>query len=344
MKMRPVILVMRASVFCIFAIFSAPALSADPLHATAVEVNGIVDMLRFRGEMFADPTKGVDAFAANDALGHFARISKQMTDAGSGLSGWRFLLGTSVFTVVGLDQPRTMVVFYNPWVDIAVLTLWEQRKEGRRIIDVEWVPGDLVRQQKAQIEPRPLWLRGDGYRPDTLARSIVTTIKAVETRFADARNLAGWRDFLGVKDTKTYDRLVAPILAVRLYETQSRLQALAVPTANEDPRLGSLRSAVVNLIRTLGTDGFAKPLAVAKDTTTAMHQALTKINPKTLIGLAPVAFVLGEGYATVFLASTATADYTFSARFAERISGYELRQFEFIPYAATYQAATEVRR
>lgn len=41
---------------------------------------------------------------------------------------------------------------------------------------------------------------------------------------------------------------------------------------------------------------------------------------------------------SVVLASTLTADYVLSARFAERVSGYALQQLDFIPYAATYQA------
>jgi hypothetical protein len=43
--------------------------------------------------------------------------------------------------------------------------------------------------------------------------------------------------------------------------------------------------------------------------------------------------------ATVFFASTATADYALSARFAERVSGYAPQQLEFLPYAAVYQVA-----
>lgn len=70
-----------------------------------------------------------------------------------------------------------------------------------------------------------------------------------------------------------------------------------------------------------------------------MKQMLGKINPKTMQGLAPVAFVAGDGHATVFFASTATADYALSARYAGDASGYALRQLEFIPYAAIYQAS-----
>ncbi|MBS0532612.1 MAG: hypothetical protein JSR72_01010 [Proteobacteria bacterium] len=319
---------------------SAVADDAPALQPKAGEVNALVDVLRFRGAMLSDPAKGAETFAVDAGRAGFARISKHMLDGGSGPSGWRYLLGTSVFQPYGLDQTRGVVAFYNPWVDVVVVTVWEQGKQGRRIADVEWLPGDLVRDDKAAIDPRPLWLRGDGYRPETLARSVVATSKAIERRFG--RVPANWRAGLGVADSRNYERLVAPLLALRLYEAQFRLQTLTAPSTGTDARLGSLRAAVIAFIK----DVRENPGALArlgKQTTAPMRLALEKINPKTLIGLAPVAYVLGDGHATVFLGSTATADYVFAARFSERLSGYAPEQIEFMPYAAIYQAAQVAR-
>lgn len=316
----------------------APAsLRADPLKPTLTEINAVTDVLRFRGAMIADPDKAIRTFTADAGRDQLNAIAKEMADAGSGKAGWRYLLGTSVFTVAGLNAPRTLVVFYNPWVDTALFTVWQTGRDGRRIVEAEWVPGDLVRQANAEIDPQPLWLRGQKYRPAALADAVVDTIKAIETRFAEPQIVA-WRDTLGIKDGRTYHRLIAPIVAVRLYETQMRLKALAVPTQGEDPKLVPLRTAVLGLIKAARTDGFKKPLNEAKDTTAPMRTALGKINPKTMAFLAPVAFVAGEGHATMFLASSATADFAISARYAERVSGYALQQLEYIPYAATYQA------
>jgi hypothetical protein len=324
--------------------FFAPSLlRAEPAHPTAVEVNSMVDMLRFRSGMLADPAKAVSAYAVGTARRQFAAINKQMTTASGGPLGWRYLLGTSVFTAAGLDQPRALIVFYNPLIDTAVFTVWEARKEGRRIVDIDWVPGDLVRQANGAIESRPLWLRGEVYRPQALVDEVATTVKAVEMRFGDTKKIATWRDTLGIKDSRSYNKNVTPMLATRLFGAQLRINALANPSQGEDPRLTPLRTAVVALVKTIGNEGFAKPLAQATDTSAPMKQMLEKINPKTMQGLAPVAFVAGEGHATVFLASTLTADYILSARFAERVSGYALQQLEFIPYAAAYQATISQR-
>lgn len=320
------------------AALTASPLRADPAHPTAKEVNSVVDMLRFRSGMLATPNKSVSTYAIGTARGQFAAINKQMTSASGGIAGWRYLLGTSVFTTAGLNEPRALIVFYNPLIDTAVFTVWEARKEGRRIVDIDWVPGDLVRQANGAIEPRPLWLRGEVYRPQALVDEVVATVKAIETRFGDVKQIGTWRDTLGIQDAKRHNAQVTPMLAARLFEAQLRINALANPAKGEDPKLTPLRTAVVGLIKTIGTEGLAKPLAEAKDTSAPMKQMLGKINPKTMQGLGPVAFVAGESHATVFLASTLTADYVLSARFAERASGYALQQLEFIPYAATYQA------
>lgn len=339
MRIRSVILAVIAASLALGAALTSVALRADPFKPTVTEVKGMVDVLRFRSGMMTDPVKTAETFAVGAARGQIAAITKHMTDAGNGPVGWRLLLGTAVFTGAGLDQPRMLVTFYNPWVDAAVFTVWEARKEGRRLVDIDWVPGDLVRQASTEFDPRPLWLRGAGYRPDTLAQSAVTTVKAIEKRFSDTTRVAGWRDTLGIKDAQAYNSVFTPMLALTLYETQMRLNALSTPAAGEDARLAPLRKATAALIKTASTDGFAKLLTEAQDTTAPMKQALSKINPKTMTGLAPVAYIVGDGHATVFFASTATADYALSARFAERVSGYALQQLEFIPYAATYQVA-----
>lgn len=328
------------AVVIVLAALASPtrAVHADPLKPTLAEVNAVEDVLRFRIDMIADPDKAVRAFTAGAGSGELDTIAGEMADAGGGKAGWRFLLGTSVFAVTGLNAPRTLVVFYNPWVDTALFTVWQAQGAGRRIVEAEWVPGDLVRQAGAEIDPQPLWLRGRKYRPAALADAVVDTVKAIETRFAEPQIMA-WRDTLGIKDGRIYHRLVAPIVAHRLYETQMRLKALALPTDGEDPKLMPLRTAVAGLIKTARSEGFKQPLAEARDTTAPMRKALGRVHPYTMRRLAPVAFVAGDGHATVFLQSSATADFMISARYAERVSGYALQQLEYVPYAATYQAA-----
>ncbi len=249
MRTRSIIPTIVAAALICAAALTAPPLRADPAHPTAKEVNSVVDMLRFRSGMLVNPAKSVSAYAIGTARRQFAAIDKQMTTASGGPAGWRYLLGTSVFTAAGLNEPRALIVFYNPLIDTAVFTVWEARKEGRRIVDIDWVPGDLVRQANGAIEPRPLWLRGEVYRPQALVDEVVATVKAVETRFGDTARIANWRDTLGIKDARSYNKNVTPMLATRLFEAQLRINALANPAKGEDQRLTPLRTAVVALSR-----------------------------------------------------------------------------------------------
>ncbi|WP_148259281.1 hypothetical protein [Polymorphum gilvum] len=317
---------------------SSPAM-ADADRPTLAEVTAFQHVLRFRDAMISDPKAAIRSLTTRSGRRQLDAIAEEMDEAGSGSAGWRTLLGTSVFTVEGLASERRLVVFYNPFVDTALFTVWD----GKRIAEAEWVPGDLVRAADAEIDPQPLWLRGAQYRPEALAQAVVATVSALERRFAgDA--IAGWRRGLGIEDGRAYRRYVAPIVAVRLYEAQMRLKALAVPTTGEDPRLAQLRAAVAGLLRSVRTQGFAGPLAEAGDTSGPMRDALSRINPRLMDALAPVAFVAGEGHATVFLTSAATADFAISVRYAQTASGYALRQLEYLPFAAIHQAAAnEVR-
>jgi hypothetical protein len=335
-------LTLRSTVLAVTAAFALlafvpTATRADPMQPTPAEVDSVVDVLQFRSDMIADPAKAIASFAADAAVSELKAIAAQMQEAGSGDAGWRYLLGTAVFTLAGLDNPQALVVFYNPWVDTALFTVWEAQSEGRRIVEAEWVPGDLVRQGNAEFDPQPLWLRGEGYRPQALVDEITTTVQAIEARFGDD-SIDAWRETMGITKASVYRRLIAPIIAARLYETQMRLRALAIPTDGEDPLLVPLRSAVAELITAAATEGFAAPLAEAQDTTAPMREALGQINPLTMTELAPVAFVAGDRFATVFLASAGTADFAIAARYSEQGGAYALEQLEYLPYAAIYQA------
>lgn len=311
---------------------------ADPMRPTLSEAGTVAAVLRFRSDMMVHPQETIRLFSGGLATRRqFNAIGKAMAEVGSGDAGWRYLLGTAVFTAKGLDQSRTLVTFYNPWIDAALITIWNTDAGERKIIDVEWVPGDMIRAPNAGIVPQPLWLRGRVYRPQAVVDSVVTTVRAIETRLPE-RGIEDWRETISIGSAGAYQRFVWPLLAVRLYETQMRLKTLVFETEGEDPLLKPLRAAVGDLMRLARTEGFSGLLAQAGDTTAPMRAALGRVHPWTMQGLAPVAFVAGEGHATVFFASTVTADFVLSARFAERNSSYELQQLEYLPYAAVYQA------
>lgn len=330
-----------AALAMLMSLAAAGPAAASSAHPTLAEVNAVVDVLRFRGMMRTDPAKAIATYSADYGRTSLVALDGQMNSAGINMgAGWRYLLSSSVFTATAVAQKKSLIVYYNPWTDSALFTVWQPVGKYRRIVDAAWVPGDMVRKPHAEINPMPLWLRGTGYRPDTLAQSVVVTVNAIETRFGDPGNVLAWRRTLGIQDAATYNRLVPPMLALTLDESLLRVKALAVPGKGEDPRLTPLRAAAFRIMRTAHSKGFAPLLAEAKDTTAPMKALLSRINPQTMIGLAPVAFVAGPHHVTMFFVSMASADFMISARFVEKGRAYAVAQFEFIPYAAVYKVAT----
>lgn len=319
-------------------LFCATAALADAEHPTALEATSLVEVLKFRGGMVADPDAAI-AVAHDVPAEALQRILGHMDTAGSGSDGWRYLLATSVFTAAGVDADVMLAVFYNPWVDVAVFTEWRLSDGKRTLSDVEWAAGDLVRAADPQIEPRPLWLRGEGYRPQTLAEAVVLTVRAIEERLAGDFARENWRGVLGLDTMSDVDGLVSPMLALRVFEAQVRLKALAARTEGEDATLAPLREATLRLVTTAAGEGFVPLIEEAADTREPMRAALSAMHKQTLRGLAPVAYIVGDGEAMVFLASLLTADFMIAARFDERLSGYALRQLDYVPYAAVYQAS-----
>ena len=322
-----------------FALLAPSPALADPMQPNRLETMGLVEVLKFRGAMVADPQDtmaGIGSVAARESL---QRITGYMEEMGSGPSGWRFLLGASVFTGSALNEPAMLVVFYNPFIDAALFTEWRIEGDTRTLADIEWVPGDLVRSDDPTVDLAPLWMRSGDYPPAALADAVVDTVAALERRFGDAFAAENWRGLIGVEDISEFDAFLSPIVAARLFESQLRLAALATPKDGEDPHLAPLRQATVGVIETAAKDGFAPLLEQADETSEVMRAALSAINPLTMQGLSPVAYVVGEGQVIVFLSSILTTDFTIAARFEEQQSGYNLRQLEFIPWAATYQAA-----
>src|SRR5690606_5527940 len=140
-----------------------------------------------------DPAGTVAAMATGAAAERLGAMQEAMDAAGSGSDGWRYLLGTAVFTVAGIDRARTLVVFYNPWIDIGLFTVWQGETGNRRLTDAEWLPGDVIRQPAPEIDARPLWLRAPAYPPGALIGELAETVRSIETRFP-AGGAASWRN------------------------------------------------------------------------------------------------------------------------------------------------------
>lgn len=309
---------------------------ASPETPNLAEVSDLYVALDFRNRMIEDPADAAIKAGTHSARAALEAMTAAFTEAGSGTDGWGYLLGASVFSAVAVGEPITFVMFYNPWVDAALVTEWEDLPDGRNLLDAEWMPGDILRGEDINLPPP--WLRGIGHPSIVMMNILADTIDAFEAKFGDERFAANWRGGLGLENREDVATYLSPLIALRTFENQMRLKAIAVSTENEDPLLMPIREAVVDLIATAVTEGFEPLLALADQTPRSMVQTLAMIQPETMQGLSPIAYVVDEDELLMYFASPLTTDFVLAAVYERDGTALRLRVLDFIAYAATYEA------
>ncbi|GEM_PF-6063200 len=309
---------------------------ASPEHPNRAEVMDIYLAMDFRNAMIDDPED-----VAAKARTHAARASLQAMNAameewGSGPDGWRYLMGASVYAATGVGAAQTFVMFYNPWVDTAVITEWQYLPESLELIDLEWLPGDLLR--GSEIDPLPAWQRAGAHPSIAMISALAATVDAFEAKFDNPAFVANWRRGLGVENREDVAEFLSPLIALRVFENQMRLQAIEYSAVEEDPLFQPLREAVVAFIVTAVTDGFSPLLEQASRTPPDLADVIAQIQPETMQGLAPVAYIADDDEVLVYFASPLTADFVLSAVYERHSAALRLRVLDFVPYAASYQA------
>ncbi len=102
-------------------------------------------------------------------------------------AGWAYHFGHSLVAPGGINGRRQAVLFYNPWSDVGLVTVWEGET---RITDLEAIPGEALRNGgKAPLGGVPGWMRPQAYGPFAVGHATAQTVKAFETAFAQQTDL-----------------------------------------------------------------------------------------------------------------------------------------------------------
>jgi hypothetical protein len=105
-------------------------------------------------------------------------------------AGWRQVLTACLVREGRPARGVHLVAFYNPWSDVALLTVWVTASPGApKMVDVELLTGMFLRRQ-AQTEAAPAWLRADA-DPARVAASLATGWEEAFGR--TVRGPAWWR-------------------------------------------------------------------------------------------------------------------------------------------------------
>jgi hypothetical protein len=95
--------------------------------------------------------------------------------------GWAFFFETSVAAPGTAVEDRLPVLFYNPWADVALVTVWDA---GSRLADVEAIAGECLRRTgEAPFGGGRRWMTLGAYGPAAVGGLTARTLLAFEQGF-----------------------------------------------------------------------------------------------------------------------------------------------------------------
>jgi hypothetical protein len=228
--------------------------------------------LEFRQAARFDLPRAAKEWAEPKAEKRFQELDENLWPAVNPGLGWAFFFETSIVASGTPSEGHLPVLFYNPWADVALVTVWGP--EGK-MSDLEVLAGESLRRGG---EP-PLggsrgWLSLGAYGPAAVGGLTAKTLLAFEKEFKNGpwlfsdlhRSFAAWKD---------PGRVEAASLACGLQLAQV-FQDLVQFSQTSD---GAARRAYVDLLKQ-GAGGEAKALTARASSTTSESAAALKALPR----------------------------------------------------------------
>ena len=114
----------------------------------------------FRVEAIIGPIAALKKFSSISTLQDFTEIENVLFTETPPDIGWKYYFATATYTVVTLTEQTYVALFYHPWSDTAIMTLWQYGNEQCVMTHAELVLGDYIRQYgRTPFEVQPLWER-----------------------------------------------------------------------------------------------------------------------------------------------------------------------------------------
>jgi len=229
--------------------------------------------LEFRQAARFDTPAALAEWAEPQAQERFRALDEALWPAVNPGLGWAFFFETALVDTGTPAEDHLPVLFYNPWADVALVTVWSP--EGK-LSDAEILAGDCLRRGgEAPVGGGRGWLSQGAYGPSAVGGLSARTLLAFEKAFRDGPWISSdlHRTFPVWKDPHTLD---ASALACGLQFAQS-FQELVRFSRTSDR---AARTAYVDLLKQ-GAGGGAEVLtALASETTPESAAALKALPPE----------------------------------------------------------------
>lgn len=156
-------------------------------------------------------------------------------------------------TVIGFERRHSStpaVLYYNPLLDIALVTRWRKRQGRYGVTSVRALPGERLADPRAAVPPRPQWLAADGGPVEALSRYTAARLAAFRRASPTKVQTAGFDE---AADKRIVLSRLASNAAMRMRWTE-KAESWLEPTLSEVKEALAARSAAALRRRAPETD------------------------------------------------------------------------------------------
>ena len=125
---------------------------------------------------------------------------------------WSPFFENAIVKLGRLPSPAPVALYYNPLLDVALLTLWERHEESYRVVAARALPGERLDDPDAGALLRPRWMAAEDGPIEGLAR-ITSARLGTFRRVHPAQHQEGGEDRVPFATAAADLRAVAPRLA-----------------------------------------------------------------------------------------------------------------------------------
>ena len=126
--------------------------------------------LALRSAAVAGEERAAEVLAAMPGAGMVARETLPAL--------WGPSFANAIVKLGRLRSSGPVALYYDPLLDMAVLTLWARRDEGYRVVSVRALPGERIAASKAAVDIEPSWVSAKEGAVGALARTTAARLDA----------------------------------------------------------------------------------------------------------------------------------------------------------------------
>lgn len=322
------------------------AVAQVPIATTATAARSVAEegqslqrlwhgVLGLRNKCAVDGASGWTTFVTPEAAKRLDELNRQVW-AEEADRGWSYFFARALFDIGRPASPAPLVGFYHPWADAWLLLEWQVKPE-LKITDIELVSGEWVRRRGAPpFDPRPDWLRRDGFCVEQLALAAVENLRQLP---ALAYGKKPWREALQLdRHRQQLDAIHTPAVAVNLLGAMLRADELALGSAAFDKDHAApavLEQLVESCGRFVasgreGNAGFFVELAASTSPATAA--TLRKLSPDAYRQLAPAYWLADDQWAEAMLVPDHNPDFCLALCYKRHERRLQLTRIDLVHF------------